>query len=153
MSLEFRVRRFKTKNSELRTHYSELVLVILGEHDRKGGSLSQFTFDLDLSPMEFDNFLDQGETNPQPLGVSKGFCFFLEMARETFLQRLMGDSNPCVGNSGEDEFRILLKAHTDLSSLTVIFDGIGKKIIEKLVELIFDAGDLCGFGKELSFQF
>ena len=50
----------------------------------------------------------------------------------------MGDSNPCIGNAGEDKFSILFKAHTDPPSLTVIFDGIGEKVVEELVEFIFN---------------
>jgi len=35
-----------------------------GEHHHKGGSLAQFTIDLNVSLMEFYNFLNKGETNP-----------------------------------------------------------------------------------------
>ncbi|MDP2971275.1 MAG: hypothetical protein Q8P64_19005, partial [Deltaproteobacteria bacterium] len=76
----------------------------------------------------------------------------MEMACENLLQRLMGDSNPCVGDAGEDKFRILIEAYSDLPSLTVVFDGIGEKIIEELVEFIFDPSDLYWFWRELSFQ-
>ena len=71
------------------------------------------------------------------------------MACEDLLQRLMGDPNPCVGDVSEDKFRILIEAYTDLPSLPVIFDGIGEKIIEELVEFIFDPGDLYWFWREV----
>ena len=127
-------------------------LFILGEHHRKGSSSAQLAFDLDLSVMEFNNFLNEGEPDSQPFGISKGFRFFLEMTREHFFQRLVRDSNPGVSDPEEDEFGILIEAHTDLSSLTVVLDRIGEKIVEELVELIFDPGDVCGFGRKLGFQ-
>src|SRR4030042_4497332 len=107
---------------------------------------------MDLPLVEVYNFLNKGETNPQPLCISKRFCFFLKMSREDFLQGLMGDSNPCIGNAGENKFSILFKAHTDPPSLTVVFNGIGEKVVEELVEFIFNSGDLHRSWRELSFQ-
>jgi hypothetical protein len=71
---------------------------------------------------------------------------------KNFLEGLVGDSNPCVGNTGKSKLRVVMEAHADLSSLTVIFDGIGEKIIEELVEFVLDSGDLYLLGRELSFQ-
>jgi hypothetical protein len=34
-----------------------------GEPYGEGGSFAQLTFDLNVSPMEFDNFLNEGKTN------------------------------------------------------------------------------------------
>ena len=42
---------------------SELILVIFWDHYRKSGPFTQFAFDLNLSLMELDNFLNEGETN------------------------------------------------------------------------------------------
>ncbi len=38
--------------------------LFFGEPYREGGSRAEFAFDLDISPMEFNDFLDEGETNP-----------------------------------------------------------------------------------------
>src|SRR4030043_540836 len=107
---------------------------------------------MDLPLVEVYNFLNKGETNSQPLCISKGVCFFVKMSREDFLQGLMGDSNPCIGNTGESKFSILFKAHTDPPSLTVVFNGIGEKVVEELVEFIFNPGDLYRSRRKLSFQ-
>ena len=77
---------------------------IFGEHDCKRCSLAEFAFDFDLSLMEVYNFLDEGETDSEPLRISEGLCFFLKMACENFLQRLMGDSDSRIGNADEDRF-------------------------------------------------
>jgi hypothetical protein len=37
--------------------------MVLGEFHGEGGSFAQLTFDLNVSPMEFDNFLNEGKTN------------------------------------------------------------------------------------------
>jgi hypothetical protein len=126
--------------------------MVLREHYDEGGSFTQLTFDLNVSPVEFDNFLNEGETDPQPPGIPKGFCFFLEVAREYFFERLMGNSDPCIGNAGKDEFGVLIKADTNFPSLTIILDGIREEIIKELVEFILDPGDLHWFRGKLGLQ-
>jgi hypothetical protein len=75
---------------------------------------------------------ERGRPIPTPWHF-KGFCF-LETAREYLFERLMGNSDPCVGNAGKDEFGILIEADTNLPSLTVILDRIREEIIKELVE-------------------
>ena len=68
MSEEVRVKTSYV--SELRTHYSELFLVILRKPDGKCCSSPYFAFEMDISSMKFHNFLNEGETNTQSLGIS-----------------------------------------------------------------------------------
>jgi len=53
------------------------------------------------------------------------------MACEDLFQGLMRDSHPCIRDPGVGVFRVLMEVHIDLPRLTVIFDGIGKKIIDE----------------------
>jgi len=103
--------------------------------------------------MEFNDFLDEGEADPQPLGLSKGFCFFLEMASEYFLQGSVRDANPRIGDASEHEFRIVFKTYVDSPTGAVIFDGVSQKIIEELVELFLNPGNLDRFWGKRSFHF
>jgi hypothetical protein len=75
------------------------------------------------------------------------------MAFEYFLQGSVRDSNPCIGDASEDEFRIVFKAYIDFPPRAVIFDSVGEKIIEELVEFLLNPGDLDRFRGEWSFHF
>lgn len=40
-----------------------------GEHDGEDGSFPHFAIDVNLSSMEFDDLLNEGETDNQALGI------------------------------------------------------------------------------------
>jgi hypothetical protein len=107
---------------------------------------------MDLSSMKFHNLLDKREANPQSLHISQWFLLLLKMAGEDLFERLMGDSDPRILNSGKSKLRILGEGNPDLSSLAIVFNGIGQKIIEELIQLILHARDEDRILRKLDLQ-
>ena len=110
---------------------------MFGELDRERGPFAQLTLKKDLSVMKLNDFLNEGQANPETFEVSEGFGFVFEITCEDLLQGLVGDPNPGIHDPGVSKSGIVMEVHMDPSALAVILDGIGEKIVKKLTEFLF----------------